>query len=90
MQHSIKYPLFKRHSYCGVSENYLKCNAFMCHTIIVIIARTPSRYPPHQSVYSVFCKWRDNGILEKVFRSLKVDTDLENLSIDSTSARAYL
>ena len=24
----------------------------------------PNRYPPHQSVYSRFCKWRDDGTLE--------------------------
>lgn len=49
----------------------------------------PSRYPPHQSVYSRFCKWRDSGILEKVFHFLKSDADLENLSIDSTSVKAH-
>ena len=26
----------------------------------------PSRYPPHQSVYSRFCKWRDDGTLQRL------------------------
>ena len=36
------------------------------------------RYPPHQSIYSRFCKWRDADILETVFHIL--NADLENLS----------
>lgn len=49
----------------------------------------PNRYPPHQSVYSRFCKWRDDGTLEAVFHALNADADLENLSIDSTSVKAH-
>ena len=49
----------------------------------------PSQYPPHQSVYSRFCKWRDDGTLEAVFHALNADADLENLSIDSTSVKAH-
>lgn len=49
----------------------------------------PSRYLPHQSVYSRFCKWRDDGTLEAVFHALNADADLENLSIDSTSVKAH-
>ena len=47
------------------------------------------RYPPHQSVYSRFCKWRDDGTLEAVFHGLHADVDLENLSVDSTSIKAH-
>lgn len=50
---------------------------------------TPGRYPPHQSVYSRFCKWRDDGTLETVFHALNADADLENFSIDSTSVKAH-
>ena len=49
------------------------------------------RYPPHQSVYSRFCKWREDGILETVFHILNADADLENLSyikINPQSAEA--
>ena len=49
----------------------------------------PDRYPPHQSVYSRFCKWRDDGTLEAVFHGLHADVDLENLSVDSTSIKAH-
>lgn len=49
----------------------------------------PSRYPPHQSVYSRFCKWRDDGTLKTVFHILNADADLENLSMDSTYIKAH-
>lgn len=49
----------------------------------------PSRYPPHQSVYSRFCKWREDGTLEKIFQALSKDADMENLCIDSTSIKAH-
>ena len=49
----------------------------------------PNRYPPHQSVYSCFCKWRDDGTLEAIFHALSADADLENLSIDSTSVKVH-
>ena len=49
----------------------------------------PNRYPPHQSVYSRFCKWRDNGTLKKVFRSLSEDADTKNLSMDSTCIKVH-
>ena len=46
----------------------------------------PEYYGKWQGVYTRFCKWRDEGILEKIFRTLSVDSDMENLSIDSTVA----
>lgn len=49
----------------------------------------PGRYPPHQSVYSRFCKWRDNGTLLRIFQSLNADTDMEILSLDSTVIKAH-
>ena len=49
----------------------------------------PERYPPHPSVYSRFCKWRDDGTLEAVFHALHADADLENLSIDRTSIKSH-
>ena len=27
----------------------------------------PARYGPHQTVYSCFCRWRDDGTLERIF-----------------------
>ena len=49
----------------------------------------PERYSPHQTVYSRFCKWRDEGTLLNIFKALNEDADFENLSIDSTSVKAH-
>jgi transposase len=37
----------------------------------------------------VFRKWRDEGVLERIFRILSADADMENLSIDSTSVKVH-
>ena len=47
------------------------------------------KYGSWQTVYSKFRKWNDEGVLEKVFKSLSEDADMENLSIDSTSIRVH-
>ena len=49
----------------------------------------PSCYGPWQTVYSRFAKWQDNGTLEKVFRALSSDADMENISIDSTCVKVH-
>ena len=49
----------------------------------------PERYGKWQGVYTRFRKWRDEGILEKLFRVLSADADMENLSIDSTSIKVH-
>lgn len=49
----------------------------------------PPRYGPWQSVYSRFAKWRDSGVLEKVFRAMASDADMENVSIDSTCVKVH-
>lgn len=49
----------------------------------------PSCYGPWQTVYSRFEKRRDNGVLEKVFRTLSSDADMENISIDSTCVKVH-
>jgi transposase len=49
----------------------------------------PERYGPWKTVYSRFCKWRDEGLLQKLFEELSADADLETISIDSTSIRAH-
>lgn len=49
----------------------------------------PSRYGPWKTVYSRFCKWRDEGILTAIFTALSMDADYENLSIDSTSIKVH-
>ena len=52
-------------------------------------ADIPSRYVSHQTVYSRFCKWRDDGTLLRIFQELNADADYENLCIDSTSIKAH-
>lgn len=51
--------------------------------------QVPEYYGPWSSVYSLFLKWRNEGILETIFRALALDADLENISIDSTSVKVH-
>ena len=48
----------------------------------------PERYGPHQTVYSCFCRWRDDGTLEQIFKALRMEAELKELSIDSTACKA--
>ena len=52
-------------------------------------ADIPARFGPHQTVYSRFCKWRDDGTLLRIFQELNADADYEDLCIDSTSIKAH-
>ena len=52
-------------------------------------AAIPERYGSYHTVYSRFCKWRDDGTLLSIFKALNKDSDFENLSIDSTSIKAH-
>ena len=52
-------------------------------------ADIPERYGSYKTVYSRFCKWRDDGTLLRIFETLNEDADFENLSIDSTSIKAH-
>lgn len=49
----------------------------------------PERYGSWKTVYSRFCKWRDDGTLLIIFKALSADADYENLSIDSTLVKAH-
>jgi len=49
----------------------------------------PERYGSWKTVYSRFCKWRDEGTLLSIFKALNSEADYENLSIDSTSVKAH-
>ncbi|MFL0198177.1 transposase [Clostridium sp. WILCCON 0269] len=49
----------------------------------------PERFGSWKTVYSRFCKWRDNGTLLNIFQTLNEEADYENLSIDSTSIKAH-
>lgn len=43
----------------------------------------------NRTVYSRFCKWRDDGTLYRIFRKLNAKAELKELSIDSTSIKAH-
>lgn len=49
----------------------------------------PERYGSWKTVYSRFCKWRDDGTLLTIFKALNSEADMENLSLDSTSVKAH-
>jgi transposase len=49
----------------------------------------PERFGSWKTVYSRFCKWRDDETLATIFKQLNTDADFENLSIDSTSIKAH-
>ena len=49
----------------------------------------PECYGPWQSVYARFRKWQKDGVWEEIFHTLSSDADMENLSIDSTMAKAH-
>lgn len=49
----------------------------------------PERYGPWETVYSRFRKWIDDGILDNVFRTLSLEAELEDLSIDASIVQAH-
>lgn len=49
----------------------------------------PERFGSWKTVYSRFCKWRDEEVLNSIFHHLNEDADYENLSIDSTTIKAH-
>lgn len=49
----------------------------------------PERYGPWKTVYSRFCKWRDDGTFLRIFAALGEGSDMENLSLDSTCVKAH-
>jgi len=49
----------------------------------------PKCYGPWQSVYARFRNWKDESVLERVFKALSSDYDPENLSLDSTCSKVH-
>ena len=49
----------------------------------------PERFGSYKTVYSRFCKWRDDGTLYRIFRKLNAKAELKELNIDSTSVKAH-
>ena len=48
----------------------------------------PARFGPHQTVYSCFCRWRDDGTPKKIFELCAAPGTGSELSMDSTSIKA--
>ena len=48
----------------------------------------PARFGPHQTVYSCFSRWRDDGTLKKIFEICAASSKGAEMSIDSTSIKA--
>jgi len=46
-------------------------------------------YGSWKSVYSRFCKWRNEGVLERACQALSSNADRENFSIDSTCVKVH-
>lgn len=72
-------------------DNRLMMNAILwlaCNG--VAWADITERYGSHQTVYSRFCKWKDDGTRLHIFEALNYDADLENLSIDITSIKVQV
>lgn len=49
----------------------------------------PEHYGSWKTIYSRFCKWRDDSTLLLIFKSLNSEADYENLSIDSTLIKVH-
>ena len=49
----------------------------------------PERYGKWNTVYKCFAKWQKHGIFEKIFHELRIEADLQDISIDSTSCKAH-
>lgn len=49
----------------------------------------PERYGPWESVYSRFRSWVKQGILENIFRTLSLDAELAEISLDGSIVQAH-
>ncbi len=49
----------------------------------------PERFGPYQTVKRRYYRWIENGVIEKIFKSLAKEADFEWLQIDATIIRAH-
>lgn len=49
----------------------------------------PERYGSWSTLYDKFARWSDAGVIEKIFDALTIDADMQDLSLDSTSAKVH-
>ena len=49
----------------------------------------PERYGSWSTLYDRFARWTETRVIEKIFKTLTVDADMQDLCIDSTVVRAH-
>jgi transposase len=49
----------------------------------------PERYGSWSTLYDKFARWSNAGIIEKIFDALTIDADMQDLSLDSSSAKVH-
>jgi transposase len=49
----------------------------------------PKRYGSWSTLYDKYARWSDTGVIEKIFETLTIDADMQDLSLDSTSAKVH-
>ncbi len=49
----------------------------------------PERYGSWSTLYDKFARWSDAGIIENIFDVLTIDADMQDLSLDSASAKVH-
>ena len=49
----------------------------------------PERYGSWKTVYDRFRKWEKAEVFKKLFETLSIDADMQDLSIDSTSCKVH-
>jgi len=49
----------------------------------------PDRYGAWSSVYRRFREWEESGLFQKIFKELAEESDLQDISIDSTIVKAH-
>lgn len=66
-----------------------QCHVLACEKWSRMREDLPERYGSWKTVYSRFCKWRDDSTLLRIFQSLNEDADMETLSLDFTFIKAH-
>ena len=49
----------------------------------------PAEYGKRSTVHGRFKAWKDNGIIEAIFSELSKESDMQDLSFDSTSNKVH-
>ena len=49
----------------------------------------PERYGKYTTVYTWYAKWENAGLMSKILSDLGIEADLQDMSLDSTSAKVH-